>query len=279
MIVTYLGTGAAEGIPALFCNCEYCRGVRERGGAELRTRAQVLLDGELSIDFPPDAFVHGSVRGVDLSAVRYLLVTHSHMDHFNAHDLILRGYKYAHNMTSERLEIYGNREIAEIFSECTRRELKEDVAARIGVHTVGAFEEIRFGGWTVHTLAARHSSEGPLLFSIEKGGKRVLHLCDTGILPEEDYAELERMGGAPCSLVTLDCTFLNEPHVAGARHMGIGDVAGVLRRLAAIGVIDKETKRVITHFSHNSAPMPHVLREIEQQYGVIAAYDGMRLEV
>ncbi len=56
MKVTYLGTGAAEGIPALFCNCEYCKSVKKRGGKEVRSRAQVIVDGELSIDFPPDAF-------------------------------------------------------------------------------------------------------------------------------------------------------------------------------------------------------------------------------
>ncbi|MDE6677090.1 MAG: hypothetical protein K2K12_05210, partial [Clostridia bacterium] len=103
MKVTYLGTGAAEGIPALFCQCEYCRGVRARGGKEIRSRAQVLVDGELSIDFPPDAFYHGAAEGIDLSAVKYLLVTHSHMDHFYAQDFILRGYKYARDMRAPAL--------------------------------------------------------------------------------------------------------------------------------------------------------------------------------
>ena len=103
MKITYLGTGAAEGIPALFCNCEYCRGARARGGREIRSRAQTLIDGELSLDFPPDCFYHSALLGADLSAVKYLLVTHSHMDHFYAHDFILRGYKYARNMTAPAL--------------------------------------------------------------------------------------------------------------------------------------------------------------------------------
>ncbi|MDE7296530.1 MAG: hypothetical protein K2N84_04615, partial [Clostridia bacterium] len=80
MKVTFLGTGAAEGIPALFCNCEFCKGARKRG--EIRSRSQVLLDGELSIEFPPDAFYHAAAFHIDLSAIKYLLVTHSHMDHF-----------------------------------------------------------------------------------------------------------------------------------------------------------------------------------------------------
>lgn len=278
MKVTYLGTGAAEGIPALFCNCAYCREAKKHGGKEIRSRAQVLYD-DLSVDFPPDAFYHAAVLGADLSAIRYLLVSHSHMDHFNAHDFVMRGYKYAHDLTQPKLDIYANEEVCKIFTECTRRELRGDVAEHIELHTVGAFEEHRFGDWTVHTLAARHTSSEPLVFLLEKGGKRALHLYDTGLLPEDDYEYLRCLGGAPVQLVTLDCTFLYEPHAEEARHMGIPEVLEVMRRLEEMGLADKKTKRVITHFSHNSAPSPAVLRRAEREYGLIAAYDGMELTV
>ena len=76
MEVVYLGTGAAEGIPALFCECEFCRRART-GKEKIRSRAQILIDGELSIDFPPDAFYHNAAFGAELSKIRYLLVTHS----------------------------------------------------------------------------------------------------------------------------------------------------------------------------------------------------------
>ena len=99
MKFTYLGTGAAEGVPAMFCSCDTCREVRRRGEGEFHTRSQLLIDGELCIDFPPDAYAHSLKFGVDLSAVKYLLITHSHMDHFYAHDFVLRGYKYAEKLS------------------------------------------------------------------------------------------------------------------------------------------------------------------------------------
>lgn len=278
MKITYLGTGAAEGVPALFCNCAFCRDVRKRGAKEVRSRAQVLYD-DLSVDFPPDAFYHAAFLGADFSAIRYLLVTHSHMDHFNAHDLLMRGYKYAHDLTTPQLDIYGNEEICKIYEEDTRRELKEAVGENIRLHAVGAFEELIFGDWHVHTLAARHTSLDPLLFLLEKDGKRALHLCDTGMLPEDDYEYLRCVGGAPVRLVTLDCTFLFEPHEPGARHMGLGDCAEVLSRLEKLGLTDKKTKRVITHFSHNSAPSAANIRRAERELDAIAAYDGMTLEL
>lgn len=276
MKIVYLGTGAAEGIPALFCNCEYCTEVKRTGGRMIRSRSQVLLDGELSIDFPPDAFLHAA-RGADLSGVKYLLVTHSHMDHFYAHDFILHGYKYAHAMTEPQLSIYCNEETAQVYDESVRREMREDVGRSVTVHTVRPFERFSFGGWAVCSLKAQHSSRDPLLFLLEKEGKRVLHLTDTGRLPEETYDYLASAGGR-VDLVTLDCTFLDRPSES-TRHMGLEENKLTMERLRSMGLADGDTRFVITHFSHNSRPADALLARAEREYGVIAAYDGMTLEI
>ncbi len=282
MKVQYLGTGAAEGVPAVFCNCEYCRGLRERiaagSTAERRTRSQVVLDGELSIDFPPDAYAHAVERGVDLSKIAYLLVTHSHMDHFYAHDFILRGYKYAHDMTAPVLTIFGNREVCDVFREDTRREMKAKVAPNVQLRMVGAFQEIAFDDWRAYTFPAHHSSAEPLLYLVERGGKRVLHLTDTGRLPDESMDFLKTMKKR-ADVVNLDCTFLWDDADPNARHMNLKEVAYTIGRLERAGVVDGDTKKVITHFSHNSAPTAEALARAEREYGVIAAYDGMTLTV
>ena len=56
MVIRYQGTGAYEGIPALFCPCDTCREARKAGGAEIRSRSGALVDGTLKLDFPPDAY-------------------------------------------------------------------------------------------------------------------------------------------------------------------------------------------------------------------------------
>ncbi len=277
MKVEFLGTGAAEGIPALFCHCAYCNDARAHG--IVRSRSQIILDGELSIDFPPDAFYHAAVGGADLSALKYVLVTHSHMDHFNGADFTLRGYKYAREMKEKELLLFGSCETCEVYCESTRREMKPEVGENIRLYVLSAFEEAAFGGWRVYPMKAKHTSQDPLVFLLEKDGKRVLHLCDTGPLPEEDYDYLAAVGGAPADLVILDCTFLFEEGGENARHMGLKENAEVLKRLEAIGLADGRTKRVITHFSHNAKPDAENLSRAERTYGVIAAYDGMKLEI
>lgn len=276
MKIVYLGTGAAEGVPSLFCNCDFCQTARLSG--TVRSRSQVLIDN-LSVDFPPDAFYHAARFGQDFSSIRYLLVSHSHMDHFYAQDFILRGYKYAAAIKEPVLDIYANAEVLEIFREGTRRELRAEIAASIRLHEIAPFQTIQFGGFMVHTMKARHTSRDPMLFLIEKDGKRVLHLHDTGKLPEEDYEFLARTGGASCDLITFDCTFLWGETQEGARHMGLDENLRTFERLCSIGLADKHTKKVITHFSHNAAPTEESLARAEREYGMIAAYDGMTVEL
>lgn len=111
MKIKYLGTAAAEGVPAMFCKCESCENIRRLGKGEFRTRTQILIDGELSVDFPPEAYSNSLKYGFNLADLKYVFVTHSHMDHFYAHDFILRGYRYASGFSSP-LHIYGNAEVA-----------------------------------------------------------------------------------------------------------------------------------------------------------------------
>ncbi len=49
MEIQYLGTAAAEGLPALFCDCETCRKARVAGGKEVRTRTQAVVDRRVLI--------------------------------------------------------------------------------------------------------------------------------------------------------------------------------------------------------------------------------------
>lgn len=275
MEVVYLGTGAAEGIPALFCECEFCK--RARAGKEkIRSRAQVVMGNELSIDFPPDAFYHNAAFGAELAKIRYLVVTHSHMDHFYAHDFILRGYKYARELAP--LDIYGNSEVLSVFSECTRREMRGEVRPLIRLHELKAFEPVCFGEWRVVPLRARHSSEDPFVFFLEKQGKRILHLTDSGMLPEEDFLYLEKEG-KPVDLITFDCTFLYDKVSESARHMGVCENIRVLERFKKAGLVHGNTKKVLTHFSHNSFPTEDILKRAEEEVGAVAAYDGMKLEL
>ncbi|MGN0824382.1 MAG: MBL fold metallo-hydrolase [Candidatus Coproplasma sp.] len=278
MKITFLGTAASEGVPAMFCDCKYCQEIRKRGVNEFRTRTQVLVENDLSIDFPPEAYTHSLNFGVDLSALKNLIVTHSHMDHFYAHDFILRGYKYA-VLKEEVLSIYGNGEVAQVFEECTRRELKSEVSSHVKVNVIRPYQLLKIGDYRVLSLPAMHGTkEEALLYYVEKGGKGYLHLYDTGEL-SDDAIKFLAENNAKANLVAFDCTFLDAPYEKGRRHMCVEGDMILANRLEQAGVIDRNSVKVITHFSHNSNPIKERLEAIEKKYGVIAAYDGLSIEI
>ena len=138
--------------------------------------------------------------------------------------------------------------------------MRPEVEETFSFTCLKAFSPVSFGDWTAHPLKAMHSSFEPFVFFLEGKGKRILHLTDTGPLPEESYSYLGR-AGAPCDLVTLDCTFLYDDAPHSAR------------------LVDGHTKAVISHFSHNSEPTEEKLRRAEGELGVIAAYDGLTLSI
>jgi len=278
MKITFLGTGASEGVPAMFCSCEYCANIRKLGFKEFRTRTQVLIDDVLSVDFPPEAYAHSLRFGVNFSDLKYLLVTHSHMDHFYAHDFVLRGYKYA-KLNQPLLSIYGNAEVKSVFDECTRREMKEAVAPNIAFTIIEPYAEFYVGEYRVISLPAQHGTkERALLYYIEKDGKGYLHLYDTGALSEEAIDFLQARG-CKASAVAFDCTFLDAPYEEGRRHMCVEADLRLEERLERALVCDKDTVKIITHFSHNSNPTSARLKEIEKKYGVCAAYDGFSVTI
>ena len=283
MKLQFLGTGAAEGVPAIFCKCDVCQELRRRGEKEFHTRSQYLIDDELGIEFPPDAYYHALRFNVDLTKVKHLLITHSHMDHFYAHDFILRGYKY----TSERslpLTIYGNAEVVKVFQECTRREMKDSVAPNYTIKEISPFQSFFIEDkYVVTPLLAQHSKEEEaLLYLIEKGDKTYLHLTDTGRLPKATLDYLEKhcnTKGKTVDFVTFDCTFLRATAGEVSRHMGLEDNKAMQEEFIRRKTVNEHTRYAITHYSHNGTPLSENLEEMGKEYGYTPAFDGLCVEI
>ena len=98
MKIQFLGTAAAEGMPAVFCNCAVCQEARRLGGKNIRTRSQALIDDQLLIDLPADTYMHFLTNGIEGDRIGHLLITHSHEDHLYPDELEMRCSWYAHDL-------------------------------------------------------------------------------------------------------------------------------------------------------------------------------------
>lgn len=267
MYITYQGTAAAEGVPAIFCECEHCRYARAAGGKEIRMRSGALIDGVLKIDFGPDAYAQSLRFGQSYVSVNHILITHSHGDHFAPHDLACIRPPYSHR--KEPLTVYGDARVGEKLQPFLKEGELEFVQVK-------PFETYQIGGYDVTPLQAVHaigSGEEPLFYMIERDGRRLLYAHDTDLFTEEDMAFLK---GRRMDLISMDCTngVLDMKYIG---HMGINKNIALREKLLANGTADGTTTFVANHFSHNGLVMH---QEMEKRLpDFVVSYDGMTLRV
>lgn len=267
--VKFLGTGAAEGIPGVFCNCSLCSKARRLKGKDVRTRASIQLDPQLKIDLPPDTYMHTLTYDVDLSSLKHLLITHSHEDHFYVEELRMRSPGFTYVEPGEPLVVYGNSMVYEAVSSLQK------IEGYIEPRLVKPFERFRVGEYKVQPLPADHDErEDCLLYLIEIGGVTVLHGYDTGWFPEETWRTLRK---TRIDLAVLDCTMGLKPSVR--YHMGVEAIGKVRERMIAEGIAGGDTVFVASHFSHNGGLTHQELEDRLKPLGFTVAYDGLELRL
>lgn len=278
MRIKFLGTAAAEGWPAVFCRCEYCNKAREKGGRNIRTRSQSLINDNLLIDFPVDTYYHMLLNNLNLSAVKYLLITHSHMDHFAPFDLHMRSTNYyAHNLTEETIYMYGSEAVLERYKKA--QAVYGDEPKNIGVETnfLPLYNPTVLDNYTVTALKANHAPDQVAhVYLIEQNGKRILYLHDTGKVFDEvyDYLKKEKIR---VDLVSFDCTY--GALKTGGGHLGLNTCAEEKDRLLKEGVADNNTIMIVNHFSHNGIATYDEMVPLAKELGFETAYDGMEIEI
>lgn len=277
MKLKYLGTAAAEGMPALFCTCPNCQAARRLGGRNIRTRSQALVDDTLLIDFPPDTFLHQLYGGLRTDLIRSCIVTHAHSDHLYAADLEMRKEHFA-ELEDENapFTIYaaqaGYDKMVQAVEACR---IQHERVRPVLIHPGQPFE---VEGYRVLPLWAAHAPKTtPVVFVVEKGGKRFGYFHDTSILPEKTWQALQNLP-RPLNLVSLDCTE-GAAEADAIGHMNLRQCETVRDRLLAIGAATKDTIFVLNHFSHNGGTTVYDdFRPIGEKNGFVVSYDGMELQ-
>ena len=268
MKLTYLGTAAAEGFPAVFCNCAYCAEARRLGGKNIRTRSQALVGDDLLIDLPADTYHHFLTHGIEGDRIPYLLLTHAHSDHLYPKELLMRSGAFAHAMRAPVLHVYGS---------AGTREHMGNIPEGVRMTVLTPYETVQIGPYRVTPLPARHMPEAEPFIYIIEGDKTLLYAHDTGF-PFEEVLTFIRERGFVFDMVSLDCTNVDIPIGDNGHHMGFPNIARLLFVLEDMGAITADTVRYVNHFSHNGNPLHEHLAERAATVGAHPSYDGCIVE-
>ena len=275
MKIKFLGTAAAEGIPALFCDCAVCQNARKIGGKEIKTRSQAIIDDKILIDFPADTYMHALYGGLDLVSVRHCIITHGHMDHLYERDFWCRNEGIGNgSVAGTVMDVYMTEATRNIASAYYEKQVQKD---RVRLNTIKAYEPFEIEDYKIIPLRAYHDpSTEPVFYIVEHGEKTLLYANDTGYFFDEVWEYLEKYG-RKFDFVSLDCTgMMLENYRHG--HMGLTVDAEVVERLREIGRCDDETVVYVNHFSHNGKATHEELVSHAAKYGFGVTFDGCEVE-
>lgn len=281
MKIKYYGTSAGGGIPEIFCSCRICNDARERRGRNIRTRSQAVIDDRLAIDYPVDTFLHNVYGGLDMRKIDHVLITHAHHDHFLAQDIISRPQGKDTPVRFYISEKSGKALKASIeASEESYRSGKRIRTSnfRAEVETLYMYEKIKILDYEVIPLRANHALNMEAMnFIIKSADKAVLWGHDTGkFLPEViDYL---KNSGIVFDLISLDCTLKRGEQITKA-HMDLDWCIETVDMLREQGNVDDDTKVILSHIGHLAERTHDELEAEASGFGMLAAYDGMEIEI
>ena len=276
MVIKYLGTAAAEGVPAVFCHCDVCNYSRQMRGRNIRTRSQVIIDNMLLIDFGPDTYWHSLQHGINLADIHHCLISHPHADHLYPDDLKDRRRSRANlKPGTPPLSIYGSRSVLKALQPYSGDTVTKD--ASVVFHELFPYKKSNVAGYFVTPLPAVHGTEMPFVYIIEHDNVRYLYGHDSDILRAEtlDYIKQNQIR---FDCISLDCTE-GIKHIDYEGHMNLERFLVMCEKLTNISAIDQMTVKIASHFSHNGlVSYDDILRHVEDQ-NITIAYDGMEVRI
>ena len=282
----FLGTGAAEGVPAAYCRCATCEGVRERGGREIKTRSSFRLGETYQIDVSPDQHVQMLRLGLDMYDIEHLLITHTHGDHFALSGVTDR--TMAATTNGKPLHVYTSRPAArylERLLQIAGVSAKDRESSLFSITEFEYFSEYRVGDLTVETVKGNHTAHGDEEYAINylittPEGGRLLYALDTGFYRDETWEYLQ---GRSVDVVIMDCTFAGrtDRDEFSAGHLALNGFLKMLEQMTEIGFVTKKTRVYASHVNpHQGLRHDEIQTALDtSRYAATVAYDGLRITV
>lgn len=267
MVIQLLGTGGADGIPALFSETRVSKHAREHGGKDVRSRASALVDGVIKLDLGPDTWAQVTRERLDARDWTAIAFTHSDADHFSIEELQYALYPF-NPYEYPGFTIYANPVIIDAVAERYPEWPFDLVQTKM-------FCPVQHAEYTITPIMARHMQfEEAHNLLIQDGSKTLLYGTDTGIWAEPTWSFLLDY---KLDCLVLECSegFVLTPYNG---HLDIEEFKHVVERLRQQGTVTDDTKIVTTHHSHNGDALHEELERELSPLGVTVGYDGLVVE-
>ncbi|MBL7065502.1 MAG: hypothetical protein ISS49_15015 [Anaerolineae bacterium] len=254
MKIHFLGTGAAEGIPAIGCDCAHCTRARNEGGKLARERNAILISlpgYELLIDCAPD--IRSLINKYQITKLDGILATRSRYDHIGG----IKEFEW----WPGQLDFLAEDTLFETIKREHWTEMLDAVMFHIPYYSGTS---LYFDGFSIIPFAARR--QRPIFgISVKEGETRVVYTSDT---PARLTNYARRV------MQNCDLLIVNTPtfDTVLENHINVLEAIELKEQVGA-------RQMVLTYISHENKPHDELEEFVRQFSGVTVAYDGMGLEV
>lgn len=267
MNIRLLGTGGADGIPALYSDSRVSTYARKHGGKDIRSRASALVDGVLKIDLGPDTW-HQMVRdSLDARDWTALLFTHSDADHFSPDELMYTMFPF-NDMEFAGFTLYANELIC-------RRILDKFPDWPVEMVMTQSFKSFQHGEYTITPVRAHHNpQEDAHNFIVQDEKSTLLYGTDTGIW---DSPTWEALAGYKLDCLILECSegFASTDYDG---HLDANEFLYVLGRLREMGTVHQDTQVWTTHHANLGEATHAELQTFFTPHNVNIGYDSVVID-
>ncbi len=268
-----LGSGASEGMPGLYCVCDFCVKARSAGGKNIRMRTAFALGETIRIDWGPDALAQTLKFQLEPWKLRHVFITHSHEDHLFPMDFWVRGVSQLPE--GSVLNLYGNEQVIDAVSRMIGGNWAKFKINPVAV-TPGQTLKLEPEGVTVKVLAANHTSpEQSLMYCFDGGDYKLLVTGDTDVFPEPT---MQALAGEGISAMMIDATWMmSDRHES---HLGVPNIARIAEAMHRNGALRPDALIVPVHLAPGEGAMLHdEFTQAVAPLGMTPAWDGMRIKL
>ena len=251
--IVFLGTGSAEGIPAINCDCYHCEKARQQDGKLAREREAVLfnLPGySLLVGTPPE--IRSLINKYEIERLHGILATSADYGHIGG----IKEFEYWHG----NLDFLAEENLFRLIKKELWTQRLEKLMFHIPYY-LGA--SIYFGTSSIIAFALR--SEPPSFgLSIKEGDKRVIYAPDAPPV----FTNYARRLMQNSDLLILG-TPVFEPG-QGGQHLSVKEAITLKYEV-------KARRLVLTSITHHNKPHDELEEWVKQYEDVQVAYDGLRI--
>ena len=285
MELIILGSGGSTTIPRPGCDCKVCSEARIKGKPYARSGPSMFVkDVNLLFDTPEE--IATQLNRERINALDYIFYTHWHPDHTFGMRIVERMYKFwldmfvRGNKPKHKVKVYAVHAVMEDLKSMGYRGgsffTYYEKSGLIETIELADEEEVDIRGFKITPFEVQTTYNPSTVFLIQKKEKRVVYApCDVKPFPQSRQLE------------SLDHLIIGSFHLEGPLKEGIEiPPENELRRelfspteIQELATRLKAKKTIVTHIEEEWGKNYDEYKNLEKEYNLSFAYDGMRIKI